>query len=73
MSDDIDKAVDLGEKLHEAKVAQIRVAAQRRELHPMGTCHYCRCQVTSGQLFCDSICTEDYEAEQQALKRNGVE
>lgn len=71
MSDDIDRAVDLNEKLLEAKIAKQRVASQSRSLHPVGTCYYCNCQVNRGQLFCDSICGEDYESEQEARRRNG--
>lgn len=71
MSDDIDRSVEIQEKVLQSNINRQRVAAQSRSLRPVGTCYYCNCQVNRGQLFCDSVCGEDYEAEQEARRRNG--
>jgi hypothetical protein len=68
VADDADFANELIDRVNEAGVAEIRSMSKRRTLLPTGQCHYCA-EVTTNraQLFCDSTCAQDYEAEQAFL------
>jgi hypothetical protein len=51
-----------------AAMAHARRAPQ---LEADGRCHYCDEQVAHGALFCNTDCRDDYEKEQEALRRAG--
>ena len=36
-----------------------------------GYCHYCDEHVAHGALFCNTDCRDDYQTEQEALRRAG--
>ena len=38
---------------------------------PVGSCLFCHCALRHGMRWCDSGCKEDWEKEQEALRRNG--
>lgn len=40
-------------------------------LRPNGKCHYCDECVTGKLLFCDVVCRDDFEAEDEQLRRMG--
>ncbi|MDE2470910.1 MAG: hypothetical protein KGL35_19710 [Bradyrhizobium sp.] len=40
-------------------------------LQPCGACHYCNEPLHTGLLFCNRDCRDDYEAWQDAQRRNG--
>ena len=40
-------------------------------LKACGACHYCNEPLHTGMLFCNKECRDDYEAWQDAQRRNG--
>lgn len=71
MSDNIDSAVDKEQHLLDKAVERQRLRAATPQLPRIGFCHFCDCPVPRGAVFCDSMCSKDYEAEQSAFARNG--
>ena len=71
MADEVDNSNDHAERILAAQTANARAKASSRELLPVGRCWYCDCTVARGQLFCDTLCRDDHQAEQEALARNG--
>ena len=71
MADIVDNSNDHADRILAAQTASARAKASSRELFPVGSCHYCDCTVPHGQLFCDAICRDDHQAEQDAIARNG--
>jgi hypothetical protein len=41
------------------------------QLEADGHCHYCEEPVAHGVLFCNTDCRDDYQKEQEALRRAG--
>lgn len=71
MSDSIDSAVDKEEHLLAKAIEHQRLRAATPELPRIGFCHYCNSPVPRGAIFCDSLCSKDFETEQAAFARNG--
>ena len=71
MADIVDNSNDHADRILAAQTANARAKASARELFPVGSCYYCDCTVGHGQLFCDTLCRDDYQMEQVALARNG--
>jgi hypothetical protein len=46
-------------------------ARKTPQLEADGHCHYCDEHVTHGVLFCNTDCRDDYQKEQEALRRAG--
>jgi hypothetical protein len=46
-------------------------ARRTPKLEADGRCHYCDEHVAHGALFCNTDCRDDYEREQEALRRAG--
>jgi hypothetical protein len=46
-------------------------ARRTPQLEADGRCHYCDEHVAHGALFCNTDCRDDYEKEQEALRRAG--
>jgi hypothetical protein len=51
--------------------AAIEQARRAPALRARGCCHYCDEPVPAPLLFCDKTCAEDFDAEEQQLKRMG--
>jgi hypothetical protein len=68
MADDADKSDPRIEATVEMALRQARAAPS---LRPRGKCHFCDECVTGKLLFCDSRCRDDFEAEEEQLKRLG--
>lgn len=51
-----------------ARTAAIRARAARRELQPLGQCHWCECLLPAhlDALFCDSDCRDDWHKAERA-------
>ena len=71
MADIIDDSNEKAEMILRGKIAHTAAKARDRELFPVGSCYYCDCTVETDLIFCDSICRDDYAAEQAAKARNG--
>jgi hypothetical protein len=56
-----------------AKDIEVAMAHARRipHLEADGRCHYCDDDVAHGALFCNTDCRDDYQKEQEALRRAG--
>ncbi|PFH10878.1 hypothetical protein BCF11_3312 [Collimonas sp. PA-H2] len=56
-----------------AKDIEVAMAHARRipQLEADGRCHYCDDDVAHGRLFCNTDCRDDYQKEQEALRRAG--
>ena len=56
-----------------AKDIEVAMAHARRipQLEADGRCHYCDEHVAHGALFCNTDCRDDYQKEQEALRRAG--
>lgn len=65
--DEADRAQDHMER------EQRGLLAQRKPSGPVATgrCNYCRAVVAQGLRFCDALCAQDYETEQDKLARQG--
>ena len=69
MADDADRAEETIENRLSDALAEVRRAPS---LVPCEACHYCGNPLTqAGHLFCDVDCRSDYQAMQDARKRNG--
>ncbi len=56
----------------ESALAEARwQAARTPALRPKGLCHFCDEPVAPALLFCEKACQEDFELEEEALKRVG--
>jgi predicted nucleic acid-binding Zn ribbon protein len=49
----------------------IRQARSAPALMPKGECHFCGEEVADGLRFCGPDCRDDFQAEEEALKRMG--
>lgn len=65
--DEIDRAAEHIER------ERAGLLAQRKPSGPVacGKCYYCNAVVSQGLRFCDALCAQDYEAEQETLARQG--
>ena len=65
MADEIDRAQELNLAMNE-------FAAKHRkpELPAIGICHYCSEAVPSSAKFCDAECADEYEREQELLRKH---
>ena len=65
--DEADRAQDHMER------EQRGLLAQRKPSGPVanGRCHYCNAVCARGLRFCDALCAQDYETEQEKLARQG--
>lgn len=63
-----DKADD---RIQESIDAAIDQARRAPALHPKGSCHFCEEPLAYSLRFCDRGCAEDFEAEEEQLKRMG--
>jgi hypothetical protein len=68
MSDDADRA---DAKIDAAIAAGIEQSRRAPALLPKGRCWYCDERVDAIRRFCDKTCAEDFEAEEEAMKRAG--
>lgn len=75
MADEVDDAAVINELLDGIKIREIRAAANRREILPIGQCLNCE-HVFEGEdkavrLFCDNDneCREDWEKREAAKNR----
>lgn len=66
--------VDLFDQASDTEALFLRAAQEKRKpiLMPFGFCHYCSSPIPQG-VFCDIGCSQDYENEMAAKKRNGTE
>lgn len=73
MADDADNSDDKIEAMREIGLAQVRKRTATRDLQPAGFCHSPLCgeAVEGHRLFCDVICSEDWDRAQAAKKRGG--
>jgi hypothetical protein len=63
---------DIAAPLIEATVEMgIRQARSAPALMPRGQCHFCDEEVADGLRFCGPDCRDDFQAEEEALKRMG--
>lgn len=62
---------DDGTGLAARAVNEIRKALAKRELEPMGACHYCNEYVRGMELFCCKECADDHASLMAAQIRNG--
>lgn len=69
MADIVDTAQDHIEK---TMADAIRAARAPIKQQANGSCHNCNAPVPHGLLYCDALCREDHEREQQAKRRNGT-
>lgn len=67
--DIFDQASEMEEKERERSIANARKPVKK--LYPAGFCHYCSERVDAGALFCDIDCSEGWQEEEDARKRNG--
>lgn len=71
MADEIDRANDRAAAYVSDGIAHARHVLQGRALAPCGVCHWCREALRqANQLFCDSLCADDYAAQQK--RQRGV-
>jgi hypothetical protein len=68
MADDADKA---GPGIEDTVQIGIEQARSAPALRPRGRCHFCDECVIGKLLFCDRDCAEDFEAEEDQMKRAG--
>ena len=68
--DDVDRATPNIENMIADGMAKVRRELER-SLPSIGVCHYCGTSVGGGRLFCGLPCSKDWDAEQEARKRNG--
>lgn len=71
MADELDRASDYERAAVESATKHIRNSARQRQLIPVGSCYYCNTSLSSGMLFCDAECRDDWEAEKASQQRNG--
>jgi hypothetical protein len=65
-------AADRADSETDAAFAEALWQARRAPaLRPKGACHFCDEPVEAPKLFCSLECAEDFEAEEEALKRMG--
>lgn len=68
MADEADKSdIRISDAIDQA-IMQARAAPALRH---RGKCHFCDECVTGKMLFCDADCSQDFQAEEDALKRAG--
>jgi hypothetical protein len=68
MSDEADRS---DQKIADAIEQAIMQARSAPALRPNGKCHFCDEPVAAPLLFCDMDCAQDFEAEEDQLKRMG--
>jgi predicted nucleic acid-binding Zn ribbon protein len=59
----------------ERREAEHRAAAlsvRKPTVTPCGFCHYCNEPLRSSLLFCNTDCRDDFQAQQDAKRRNGI-
>lgn len=66
MADEADRAAEIGEW-----VLQKQLAHREEAPKPIGICHYCAEPVAGELRFCDIGCRDDWQQEQEALRRAG--
>lgn len=67
MTDIVDQAEQV-----EARERAAAVAHREPEGPPAcGECHYCGAPLKDGRRWCDAGCRDDWQREQDAIKRNG--
>jgi hypothetical protein len=66
--DEADAADREIEAWRELAIRQTRAAPA---LRPNGKCHFCQECVIGKLLFCDADCAQDFEAEEEQLRRAG--
>ncbi len=71
MADPCDSSDGYAEALCENRVIEAREALKFRRFTPSGICHNARCgdEVIGDRIFCDSVCTAEYEALAKAKQR----
>lgn len=70
--DEADKAdAQIDAALSEARYLARQQALLSPALRPRGSCHYCREPVAAPLLYCDASCRDDFQAEDDALRRMG--
>jgi len=69
MADDADKADSLIESMIAGGMERARRMVER-SLPITGQCHYCA-EIVTNRPFCSKECAEDFQALQDARKRNG--
>ena len=65
MADEVDLAQD---QIEASLNNAIRAAARAPRLKADGHCHNCTAPIAYG-LFCDALCREDYEREQEIIRK----
>lgn len=66
-ADELDRAASVEEAARAANIAAIRAQAGKRELYPIGKCHWCNEPTDNEEkLFCDGECADFH-----ARKSNG--
>jgi hypothetical protein len=66
--DDADKS---DQRIADAVEQAITQARSAPALRPRGRCHFCDECVIGRLLFCDRDCAEDFEAEEDQMRRAG--
>jgi hypothetical protein len=69
--DNADRADDRIKNMIDDGMARARLALER-SLPAIGVCHYCESIVGPGRTFCSKECSDDYNANVNARKRNGT-
>ena len=69
MADDADRADQRIEEMIADGMARARRHLER-QLPVLDLCHWCG-DPSPGRLFCSKDCSDDYEAQREARKRNG--
>lgn len=68
MNDEADRSDDSIQAAIDVGIAQARRAPA---LMPKGSCWYCDEPLDRVRRFCDKKCAEDFQAEEEALRRAG--
>lgn len=73
MSDAADDSDDTIEAMRTSGLAQVRKNLATRDLQPAGFCHSPLCgeAVDGNRVFCDLVCSEDWDKAQAAKARAG--
>lgn len=68
--DECDMSDDRIQAMIDQGIQRVR-AKLERALPSIGICHWCESPVMGGRIFCSKECSDDWDARQEARKRNG--